>query len=74
MLYYNNCKGETPRCYLIGGSKMSYDIYFNGELVSTELSFMGAMMYINGHNLFVVKEEEYIDIGDPYVILYCVEA
>lgn len=53
---------------------MVYDIYFNGEVVSTELSFMGAMMYINGHNLFVAKEEEYIDVVDPYVKLYCVEA
>lgn len=25
---------------------MCYDIYFNGELVSNELSFMDAMMYI----------------------------
>lgn len=74
MLYYNKCKGETPRGYLIGGSKMFYDIYFNGDLVSTELSFMDAMMYINGHNLFVTEEEEHIDLTDPYVKLYCVEA
>lgn len=53
---------------------MVYDIYFNGELMSTELSFMDAMMYINGHNLFVAEEEEYIDVVDPYVILYCMEA
>lgn len=52
---------------------MVYDIYFNGELVSTELSFMDAMMYINRHDLFVA-EEEYIDLIDPYVRLYCVEA
>lgn len=53
---------------------MSYNIYFNGNLVSTELSFMGAMMYIIGHNLFVAKEEEHIDVLEPCVILYCVEA
>lgn len=53
---------------------MSYNIYFNGDLVSTELSFMDAMMYINGHNLFVAEEEENIDLPDPCVILYCVEA
>lgn len=53
---------------------MVYDIYFNGELVSTELSFMDAMMYINGHNLFVANEEDHIDLTDPHVILYCVEA
>lgn len=64
MLYYNRCKGETPRGYLIGGRKMFYDIYFNGDLVSTELSFTDAMMYIKGH----------IDLTDPYVKLYCVEA
>lgn len=53
---------------------MFYDIYFNGELVSTELSFMDAMIYINGHNLFVAEEEEHIESTDPYVILYCEEA
>lgn len=52
---------------------MVYDIYFNGELLSTELSFMDAMMYIKGHNLFVVEEEEHIDVIDPCVILYCEE-
>lgn len=53
---------------------MSYNIYFNGDLLSTELSFMDAMMYINGYNLFVAEEEEHIDLTDPHVILYCVEA
>lgn len=53
---------------------MSYEIYFNGELMSTELSFMDAMMCINGHNLFVAEEEEHIDLTDSYVKLYCVEA
>lgn len=40
---------------------MAYDIYFNGELVDTEMSFMDAMMYIQGHDLFIIE-------------LYCVEA
>lgn len=35
---------------------------------------MDAMVYINGHNLFVIDEKEYIDLTDPYVELHCVEA
>lgn len=52
---------------------MFYDIYLNGELVRTELSFMDAMVYISEHDLRVIKEEEHIDLIDPYVILYCEE-
>ena len=53
---------------------MAYDIYFNGELVNTEMSFMGAMMYIQGHDLFIIDEKEYINEIDPTIELYCVEA
>lgn len=53
---------------------MFYDIYFNGELVSTELSFINAMMYIKGHNLIVADEDEHVDFADTYVRLYCEEA
>lgn len=53
---------------------MAYDIYFNGELVDTQMSFMGAMMYIQGHDLFVIDEKEYINEIDPTIELYCVEA
>lgn len=53
---------------------MDYDIYFNGELVDTEMSFMDAMMYIKGHDLFVIDEVEYINEIDPTIELYCVKA
>lgn len=53
---------------------MACDIYFNGELVDTEMSFMDAMMYIKDHDLFVIDEVEHIDVLDPTIELYCVEA
>lgn len=57
---------------------MAYDIYFNDELVDTEMSFMDAMMYIQGHDLFVIDEKEYImyeeeDTDDNTVKIYCEE-
>lgn len=52
---------------------MAYDIYFNGELVDTEMSFMDAMMYIRDHDLFVIDEVEHLNLTDPTIELYCEE-
>ena len=53
---------------------MAYDIYVNGELVDTEMSFTDAMMYIQEHNLWIAEEVEHINEIDPTIELYCVEA
>lgn len=58
MLYYNKCKGEMPRGYYKEVTIMLYNIYFDGELLSTELSFMDACLYLSEHCLSVIDENE----------------
>ena len=54
---------------------MLYEIYFNGELLSTELSFMDACLYLSEHLLAVAEENERREQDDTMIVeLYCVEA
>ena len=54
---------------------MLYEIYFNGELLSTELSFMDACLYVSEHLLAVVEENERREQDDTMIVeLYCEEA
>lgn len=54
---------------------MLYEIYYNGELLSTELSFMDASLYLSEHLLMVREEDECREQDDTMVVkLYCEEA
>lgn len=53
---------------------MLYNIWFNGELISIELSFMDACLYLSQHCLTVCEENENLEPYNWYVDLYCVEA
>ena len=54
---------------------MLYNIWFNGEMISTEVSFMDACLYLSEHCLTVREEDEYMDEDNAYIVnLYCVEA
>ena len=53
---------------------MLYNIWFNGEMISTEVSFMDACLYMSEHCLTVCEEDENLEQDNWYVNLYCVEA
>lgn len=75
MLYYNKCEGKCPRGYYKEVTIMLYNIYFDGELLSTELSFMDACLYLSEHCLSVREENEIQEQDDGIIVeLYCAEA
>ena len=54
---------------------MLYNIWFNGELISTEVSFMDAQLYLSQYCLVVREENEHMDEDNAYIVdLYCEEA
>ena len=54
---------------------MLYNIWFNGEMISTEFSFMDACLYLSEHCLSVREEDEEHGEDDCIIVnLYCVEA
>lgn len=54
---------------------MLYNIYFDGELLSTELSFMDACLYLSEHCLSVREENETQEQDDSIIVeLYCAKA
>lgn len=49
---------------------MRYNIYVNGELLSTETSFINACLYMSEHLLTVIEEVDDINT----INLVCVES
>lgn len=66
-------KGKRPEVNFKEVYIMLYNIWFNGEMISTEVSFMGACLYLSEHCLMVCEEDENLEQDNWYVNLYCVE-
>lgn len=64
MLYYNNCK----EVIIIGGNKMCYDIFINGEFEKTIYSLAKLVTYLNDNNLVITRESEQTERNTVFVM------
>ena len=53
---------------------MLYNIWFNGKMITSEVSFMDACLYLSEHCFIIVDEVEDLEDDNYTVNLYCVEA